>query len=74
MLKKVVCPICGTEFETQKPNKKYCSLSCREASRVIKRKLWEAKNPDYFTTYIRQYRERKRNEKVREQDTNSTGC
>lgn len=56
MAKIVTCAICGAKFETSRPNKKYCSFSCREAGRQLQRMKWAAKNPDYNTEYMRQYR------------------
>jgi hypothetical protein len=43
-----VCGICNKEFETNYPNKKYCSKECsreaiREADRLRKRKEWDIK-------------------------------
>lgn len=29
MKRKLICPICGVEFETDKNSKKYCSEKCR---------------------------------------------
>lgn len=56
MNKKIKCPICGAEFETARPNKKYCSLSCKEAGRRLQRMKWEGENPSYNTEYQRNYR------------------
>ena len=47
MPKLIKCPICGREFETNRPNKKYCCFSCKEAGRRLKRLQWEDKNPGY---------------------------
>lgn len=58
-MKKVVCPICGAEFETARPNKKYCSFSCKEAGRQLRRMMWGAANPDYSKAYMQQYRKAK---------------
>lgn len=33
MIKKVVCPICGTEFETEKNNKRYCCIECKNKAK-----------------------------------------
>lgn len=43
-----VCGICNKEFETNYPNKKYCSNKCskeaiREADRLRKRREWDIK-------------------------------
>lgn len=40
-LRRTVCPICGKEFEKQKPNAKYCSDPCRQKGRYEHRKAWE---------------------------------
>lgn len=55
-MKNVICPMCGRQFETNKPNKKYCSFSCREAGRKLQRMKWDAQNPDYNAEYMRGYR------------------
>ena len=56
MAKVVTCPICGAEFETNRPNKKYCSFTCKEAGRQLWRMKWEAENPHYNTEYMKKYR------------------
>lgn len=58
MSKIVTCGICGRSFETNKPNKKYCSLSCREAAAKVRRLEWEDRNPGYNMKYQREYRQR----------------
>lgn len=50
----IKCRICGKEFTTRWPNRKYCSLSCRDAGERLRRMKWTAANPDYYTTYRRQ--------------------
>ena len=60
MPKKVTCPICGAEFETARPNKKYCSFNCKEAGRKLQRMKWDAANPHYNTEYMQKYRKRGR--------------
>ena len=62
MAKKTTCLICGTEFETNRPNKKYCSFSCREAGRILRRMNWEAENPGYSKNYMKKYREVRKHE------------
>lgn len=54
-MKKKVCPVCGAVFETIKRNKKYCSLTCREAGKKVKAKTWHDNNPDYMKKYSREY-------------------
>lgn len=58
MIKIVTCPICGAEFETARPNKKYCSFSCKEAGRRLQRMKWEEQNPNYGAEYMKKYRSR----------------
>lgn len=60
MAKLKKCLICGTEFETSRPNKKYCSFTCKEAGRQIRRMKWEADNVGYNTEYMRKYRKGKK--------------
>lgn len=50
---KRICPICMAEFETTKPNKKYCSFTCKEAGRLMLRAKWKAANPTYDRDYAR---------------------
>lgn len=57
-MKKTLCPICGREFEADKPNRRYCSLECRETGRKLKRRQWENENPNYNAEYMRKYRGR----------------
>lgn len=59
MAKIVTCPICGLKFETNKPNKKYCSFTCKEASAKVRRMKWEDQNPNYNAEYMKQYRKKK---------------
>ena len=56
MVKTVICPICGAQFQTARPNKKYCSFTCKEAGRKLQRMKWETENPDYSRNYMRAYR------------------
>ena len=60
MLKKVTCPICGAVFETNRPNKKYCSFSCKEAGAKLRRMKWTDNNPNYNRDYMKQYRKKGR--------------
>lgn len=62
-MKKKICPVCGVEFETERPNKRYCSYTCRDINDKARRMQWQADHPDYYANYLRQYREKKRNEK-----------
>lgn len=36
-----ICPICGTEFTTEKGNHKFCSDACRIEGAKLARKEWE---------------------------------
>ena len=60
MAKVVTCPICGRQFETSKPNKKYCSYTCKEASAKGRRMNWQEQNPGYYKAYMQQYRKKER--------------
>ena len=55
---KRICPICNSEFETARPHKIYCSLTCREAGRLMRRAAWKQANPGYQAEYMRAYRKR----------------
>ncbi len=59
MAKVVKCLICGKDFETSRPNKKYCSFSCKEAGRTLRRMKWDEQNPKYSTSYMQKYRAKK---------------
>ena len=56
MSKIVSCSICGKQFETVRPNKKYCSFICKEAGHRLRRMMWKSDNPDYYKAYMREYR------------------
>ena len=60
MAKIMACPICGVKFVTSRPNKKYCSFSCKEAGHKLKRMKWADKNPGYSASYMKSYRQKKR--------------
>jgi hypothetical protein len=55
-MKNKKCLICGKEFATSRPNKKYCCLICKEAAKKFKRLQWEEGKSDYMRQYMRQYR------------------
>ena len=63
MAKAVICPICGAQFVTERPNKKYCSFSCKEAGRKLRRMKWNDENPNYNKNYMKQYRKAVKNGK-----------
>lgn len=58
MAKVVKCAICGNEFTTNKPNKKYCSFSCKEAGGKLRRIKWNVANPHYNAEYMQKYRKK----------------
>ena len=66
-MRQLICRICGSGFETDKPNQKYCSFVCKEAGRRIRHKDWKASNPGYNTEYAREYRKRTIQEQSTEQ-------
>lgn len=49
------CVMCGKAFTTDRPHKRYCSLTCREAGAKYKRMKWLEKNPGYYAEYNRHY-------------------
>ena len=57
--KVVTCPICGRTFETDKSHKLYCSLTCKEAGRMLQRIKWKEENATYYRDYGRARRARK---------------
>ena len=63
MGKFVECPICGAKFSTTRPNKKYCSFTCKEAGTILRRILWAQKNPNYNAEYQKARREKEREKK-----------
>lgn len=62
--KRVVCSICGKEFQSQHANVKYCSLVCKEAARRKNQKHWRSDNPNYNRDYMRQYRRKKTHDEI----------
>ena len=62
MAKIVKCSICGKEFETSRPNKKYCSFVCREAGTKLTRLNWDNRHAGYMTSYMKNYRQKNRKE------------
>lgn len=58
MAKVVKCAICGLEFTTNKPNKRYCSFSCKEAGAKLRRMKWEDEHPAYNKDYMKRYRKK----------------
>lgn len=57
MAKTVKCTICGAEFTTSRPNKKYCGYTCKEAARLLQRMKWKEANPDYMRDYMKKYKQ-----------------
>lgn len=60
MPKQVSCPICGTTFETSRPNKKYCSYACRITGEKVRRMEWNENNRDYMAKYMKSYKKMRR--------------
>ncbi len=74
-MKTVKCPICGREFTTNRPNKKFCGYSCKEAGEKLWRMKWNDNNPEYQKLYQRKYREKKRLEdRGNEQPASAYSC
>lgn len=63
-MKVVKCAICGKVFQTARPNKKYCSFTCREAGRSVNRMKWNEANKGYITEYMRERRAAERKNKL----------
>ena len=57
-MKEKKCEICGKVFTTARPNKKYCSFSCKEAGSKLKRMKWKEANPHYSAEYMKEYRKK----------------
>lgn len=60
MERVVKCSLCYRQFTTERPRKKYCSATCKEAATRAKRILWKKNNPHYDRDYMREYRKRKK--------------
>ena len=56
MTQEKKCKICGKAFESDKPNAKYCCLSCKEQGRRLRQVEWEKRHPNYRRDYMRKYR------------------
>lgn len=59
-MKTVKCVICGAEFITDKGNKKYCSLICKDAGIALKRMKWKEANPEYYKNVYQKNKEAQR--------------
>lgn len=55
MLREKKCIICGKNFETEYPNKRYCSLVCKDAASRMREMKFKAENPDYYKEYMKNY-------------------
>ena len=55
-----ICAVCGKEFTTERPNKKYCGMFCQASGRKLKRIMWEDRHAHYMTEYMREYRNKGR--------------
>lgn len=60
MRKTIKCGICGREFTTTRPNKKYCCYACRVKGIQQNRKEWNERNSDYMQRYMKDYRKKKK--------------
>lgn len=58
--KKLICPICGTEFESTVPNRKYCSKDCAKTAQSIRQKRWIKDNYEHHKSHQREYQRRYR--------------
>ena len=63
-MKTVKCEICGKVFLTERPNKKYCSFTCKEAGRSIVQMKWKAAHKGYMTEYMREKRRTEKKDKM----------
>lgn len=64
-----MCKICGRSFTAHSPNTKYCCYSCADAGRLIRRRKWQASNPNYSTIYMREYRTAQRKTAEKQDNT-----
>lgn len=59
-----VCEVCKKEYETNYPNKKYCSKECsreaaREADRIRKKREWDLKKKKQSAEEVERRRQKK---------------
>lgn len=59
MKHNIKCSICGNLFNNRNDNAKYCSAECKVEGAKRARKTWEAENPGYMKTKMREYRANK---------------
>lgn len=48
---KKTCSICGKEFETISPRKKYCSVECKKVGAVQSTQRWRERHPERIQQY-----------------------
>ena len=60
--RKLVCPICGREFETNAPNRKYCGTDCAKIAQARRKKHWLDNNYEYNKMRQREYQRKYRRE------------
>lgn len=68
---KIICHICGKEFETNGGNVKYCSMACKREGQRQCRKEWEARTG--YREKQRQAAEEYRSEKARQAEQEEKG-
>ena len=57
-MRKLICKVCGNEYETDSPHSKYCSLVCKDIARKRIRSEWETQYKNehngrcYSTDYL----------------------
>ena len=64
MIKTIICPICGKQFQTSRPNKKYCCFTCKEAGNKLCHMRWKENNRGYHREYMQRQRQKERENNV----------
>lgn len=72
ILPEIICPYCKKPFKPRRVNQKYCCEECRDNNYKATRKEYYKENREKIRQQQKQYRERKRMEKIEEMlnDTN----
>ena len=60
MKKGIICSICGTIFDSENNNAKYCSDSCRKEGNKLKHDEWKKRNPDYYINAAKEHRQKQK--------------
>ena len=60
MKKGIICDICGTKFDSEINNAKYCSDSCRKEGARLKHEAWKQRNPDYYSIKSKEHRHKQK--------------